>query len=275
MASVPDRIGQLLHCLIVVSMLLGCDATSDRHSSSTDATVEIPADQPTSKTPLATTEKSPPSVASTKPIEPATHPKPSELTAPVPAKLQGLAADIQTVAMLFTKLGGEVEVGVGEKVIDIDLDGRDVSDEQLSQLATLSDLKSLNLSNTAITDVGLKQLTSLKKLKFLYLFGTRVTDAGMASIVTLPRLEVLCLDSTEITDLGLKTLEDLPRLEKLHVHSRAKVTDVGLESLQKHTRLFELRIGGPHVSEKAIDALKAALPNCTIVYDPGTEAKPE
>lgn len=199
-------------------------------------------------------------------------PMPTEI---VPAEFVGLTDDVRTAAIALAKLGGEVEVGVGEKVISVDLDGKEVGDEQLAQLAVLADLKSLNLSNTAITNAGLKQLVSLKKLKFLYLFGTRITDAGMESLAGLPRLEVLCLDQTEITDVGLKSLEDLPRLEKLHVHSKAKITDAGLESLKKHTRLFELRIGGPHLSMKAIEALRAALPDCNVVYDPDAEAKAE
>jgi len=277
MASVPDRIERMLHIAAVGSMLLGCDTARDRNADSPATAIETYSDQPTPERPQVAVNESSPSTINTDSVQPATTTPPlrTELIVPIPTEFMGLDADVQSVAIALAKLGGEVEVGVGEKVISVDLDGRDIRDEQLSQLATLSDLKSLNLSNTAITDVGLNHLASLKKLKFLYLFGTRLTDTGMPSIATLPRLEVLCLDATEITDIGLKTLEDLPRLEKLHVHSRAKITDVGLESLHRHARLFELRIGGPHISEKGIDALKAALPNCNIVYDPQTEAKPE
>ncbi len=198
-----------------------------------------------------------------------------EQTEVVPVELANLPTEIQAAAVALRRLGGELEVGVGEKVISVELDGKAVHDADLKHLALLPDLKSLNLSNTPITDAGVAHLMGLKKLKFLYLFGTKVTDSGVVSIAALPRLEVLCLDQTEITDVALKTLEDLPRLEKLHVHSKAKITDAGLESLKKHTRLFELRIGGPGLSSKAIDALKAALPDCNVVYDPETEAKAE
>lgn len=277
MASVPGRIERMLYIAAVGSILLGCDTARDRNANSPGTTVETYAVQPTSERTQIAVNESSPSTINTDSVQPATTtpPQRTESIVPIPTQFLELEAKVQSVAIALAKLGGQVEVGVGEKVISVDLDGRDIRDEQLSQLAALSDLKSLNLSNTGITDVGLNHLANLKKLKFLYLFGTRLTDSGMPSIATLPRLEVLCLDSTEITDLGLKTLEDLPRLEKLHVHSRAKITDVGLESLHRHVRLFELRIGGPHISEKAVDALKAALPNCNIVYDPQTEAKPE
>jgi hypothetical protein len=175
----------------------------------------------------------------------------------------------------LVKLGAVVDYGVGDRVIDVDLDEKPVTDADLEHVAALPDLKILNLSNTRITDEGLKRLTGLTKLKFLYLFNTEISDAGMLSLVELPRLEVLCLDRTQITDVGLKTLEELPRLEKLHVHSRAPVTDAGLESLAKHTRLFELRIGGPGLTEAGVERLKAALPNCEVFFDAGTEAMPE
>jgi len=175
----------------------------------------------------------------------------------------------------LVKLGAVIDYGVGDRVIDVDLDEKPVTDADLEHVAALPDLKILNLSNTQITDEGLKRLTGLTKLKFLYLFNTGISDAGMLSLVELPRLEVLCLDRTRITDVGLKTLEELPRLEKLHVHSLAPVTDAGLESLTKHSRLFELRIGGPGLTEAGVERLKAALPNCEVYFDAGTEAMPE
>ena len=71
--------------------------------------------------------------------------------------------------------------------------------------------------------------------------------------------------------IDAQALEELPRLEKLHVHSKAPITDAGLESLKKHRRLFELRVGGPHITEEGLEGLKAALPNCNVIYDPAVE----
>lgn len=195
-------------------------------------------------------------------------PSPSDATAAAGPESTGPVARL-------TKLGATIDYGVGDRVIDIDLDGREVSDAELDLLAGFDDLKILNLSNTKVTDAGLAKLAALKKLKFLYLFNTSITDAGMEKLLELPRLEVLCLDQTQITDVGLKTLEELPRLEKLHVHSRGPITDAGLESLKKHPRLFELRVGGPNITESAVAALQEALPNCNIVFDPAVEAKAE
>lgn len=261
----------------VVGLLVvgnGCNRSPSPAASSTSPVSAPTAETTTGAEAVAPDATVKPSEQPSNEVAPKKNEK-AEKTEVIPAELVNLAAEIRPAAVALSKLGGEIEVGVGEKVISVDLDGKEVRDADLVHVAALTELKSLNLSNTAITDAGLAQLLSLKKLKFLYLFGTKVTDSGAASIAAFPRLEVLCLDQTEISDIGLKTLEDLPRLEKLHVHSKAKITDAGLESLKKHTRLFELRIGGPGLSEKAIDALKAALPDCNVVYDPDTEAKPE
>ncbi len=196
-----------------------------------------------------------------------------------PAQEPQLAADVPANVPdslrehigVLQKLGATIDYGIGDRIVEVDLDGKPVTDADLVHVKPLADLRILNLSGTAITDAGLKELTSLSRLKFVYLFNTNITDAGMESLQALPRLEVLCLDQTQITDVGLRALEELPRLEKLHVHSKAPITDAGLESLKKHGRLFELRVGGPHITEEGLEGLKAALPNCNVIYDAAVE----
>lgn len=189
----------------------------------------------------------------------------ARLPAAIPAELKEHVYALQ-------KLQAGFDFGVGDKLIEVDLDGSPVTDADLVHVAALPDVYILNLSNTKITDAGLAEVSGLRKMKFLYLFETAITDAGMVHLKEMPRLEVLCLDRTQITDVGLKTLEELPRLERLHVHSRAPITDSGLESLKKHRRLFELRVGGPHITEQGVETLRQALPACQVVYDPGEEA---
>ncbi len=207
-----------------------------------------PAATPAEPTPPAKADNSPPSSAPAK-----TDSRPAHLVA-------------------LEKLGAVLDYGSGDRLIEVDLDGKPVTDADLDHLVTLSDLKILNLSGSRITDEGLAKLAPLKRLKFLYLFKTEITDAGVAHLKELPRLEVLCLDQTLITDAGVKSLEALPRLEKLHVHSRVPVSDGVIDSLSKHVRLFELKVGGPGFTEKGITRLREALPNCTVHYDPKAEA---
>ncbi|HVJ85435.1 MAG TPA: hypothetical protein VM452_07305, partial [Caulifigura sp.] len=213
-----------------------------------------PAPQPAA-TPVAPT--SPPKAENSPPTPPA-----------APAKTDSRPAHL----VALEKLGAVLDYGSGDRLIEVDLDGKPVTDADLDHLATLSDLKILNLSGSRISDEGLAKLAPLKRLKFLYLFKTEITDAGVAHLKELPRLEVLCLDQTLITDAGVKSLEALPRLEKLHVHSRVPITDGVIDSLSKHVRLFELKVGGPGFTEKGIARLREVLPNCTVHYDPKAEA---
>jgi len=203
------------------------------------------------------TPSPPPKPVAEKPVEPAP-----------PSKSDSRPAHV----VALEKLGATLDYGVGDRLIDVDLDGKPATDADLENLTPLVDLKILNLSGSRITDAGLAKLAPLKRLKFLYLFKTDITDAGLEHLKELPRLEVLCLDQTLITDGGLKTLEALPRLEKLHVHSRVPLSDKSIESLSKHVRLFELKVGGPGFTEQGIARLREALPNCKVQYDPKAEA---
>jgi hypothetical protein len=240
--------------------------------------VEAPVEPPTGSTegpvPATTTtaEESPGSPAGESATGESKPPTAEEIDAALSRLPASIPAEMKEHVYALQKLQAGFDFGVGDKLIEVDLDGSPVTDVDLAHVAALPDLRILNLSNTKITDAGLEQITKLERIKFLYLFNTEITDAGVAHLKELPRLEVLCLDRTQITDVGLKTLEELPRLERLHVHSRAPITDAGLESLKKHTRLFELRVGGPNITEQGVEALRKALPNCQVVYDKGEEA---
>jgi len=55
----------------------------------------------------------------------------------------------------------------------------------------LTNLKSLNLSQTKVADEGLEHLQGLAKLQTLYLRSTQVTDAGIAELKkALPKCQI-------------------------------------------------------------------------------------
>ncbi len=252
----------------------GCQPATPPPPPAGTAPVQTAPEQsgPADETPVAapsTTPTSPPDSPPVAAVAPAP-PVADDTPRPAPAPPRGDSRPAHLVAL--EKLGAVLDYGVGDRLIDVDLDGKPVTDGDLDHLAPLEDLKILNLSGSRITDDGLAKLAPLKRLKFLYLFKTDITDAGLDHLKELPRLEVLCLDQTLMTDAGLKALEALPRLEKLHVHSRAPLTDAAVESLSKHVRLFELKIGGPGFTAQGVARLREALPNCTVHYDPNAEA---
>jgi hypothetical protein len=250
----------------------GCQREAKEQRASSDPAAAAQAPATGTEIPAAQAEKAP--APKEEPMPPAPPPSKAEPVAekPVekapPSKTDSRPAHI----VALEKLGATLDYGVGDRLIDVDLDGKPVTDADLDNLAPLTDLKILNLSGSRITDEGLAKLAPLKRTKFLYLFKTDITDAGLEHLKELPRLEVLCLDQTLITDAGVKSLEALPRLEKLHVHSRAQLTDKSIESLSRHVRLFELKVGGPGFTEEGIARLREALPNCKVQYDPKPEA---
>ena len=111
---------------------------------------------------------------------------------------KGLATVIRTMRRLET----------------LDLQGNPVSDDGLSALESLTNLRWLALSHTPITDRGLKHVAGLHKLEYLFLDGTGVTDAGLAELARLKRLKRLKVERTSVTAGGIRKLKvSLPALD--------------------------------------------------------------
>jgi len=172
---------------------------------------------------------------------------------------------------------------------ELDLQGAEITDEDLRLLADLSGLETLNLRGTSITDSGIAHIWNLDQLKSLELRGTKVTGSGLQN---LPRnLEALVLTDTQVTgddlirlppmaqlstlklnflelqDPALEALAALPALRHLEL-DQSGITDAGAR------RLFELQPGltriemrSTAVTEETLAELKAAYPGCEFVVE--------
>ena len=69
-----------------------------------------------------------------------------------------------------------------DPVVGVGLTGDEITDDDLAQLASLTELETLSLFNTGVSDVGLVHVKKLSHLKYLNLSYTAVTDEGMAEI---------------------------------------------------------------------------------------------
>jgi len=111
-----------------------------------------------------------------------------------------------------------------------------LSSADLSPLSELTELKSLTLTDNRITE--LSALSALKKLTFLHLGGNRIAD--LTPLAGLKALRTLYLDGNPVEDLtplyGLKNLRTL--------------------SLQ-----------GIPIGSNALEALREALPDCSVFCD--------
>jgi hypothetical protein len=168
------------------------------------------------------------------------------------------------------------------------LNNTPISDEGLSPLTRLSDLRLVNLYNTRITDQGLVVLARSQYVRLLTLNWTRITDHGLVALESMPSLRMLYLGDTSITDQGLTHLAKLSQLEALKF-TRLPVTDDGLKLLATMPRLRFLGLNETHVtdsglthldglpklgyldvqgtviSESAIEEFQKRHPNCHVV----------
>lgn len=157
---------------------------------------------------------------------------------------------------------------------ELDLtDYTQVTDQGVSQLATMTRLKKLSLSNTQVTDAGLPSLRGLQELQELCLDRTAVTSRGVAELITcLPHLQVLGLASTQVGDTVVRRgLIRCNQLVKLNL-SRTRITDHGLKFL-KHMHLAQVNLDGTGVSLMGIASL-LSLTNISSIRASNTRSIP-
>lgn len=135
-----------------------------------------------------------------------------------------------------------IEVLKGMSQIEyLHLNSPDINDDSVATLNTLSNLEWAEFDYGTLTNDGIKQL-QLPKLKQLSLDGCKsVTDDGLGNFAGMPALESLMLGSTGVAGIDLTPLANLPNL--------------------KEVKLMGNQFKG---GDKAIQDLKAKLPNCQV-----------
>ena len=91
-------------------------------------------------------------------------------------------------------------------VQDLSLAGSGVTDATLEVVATMTNLRRLDLRATAVTDAGLGKLGGLAKLEELNLVRTATSDASVDTLLAFPALCRAFLWSTAVTTQGLERL---------------------------------------------------------------------
>ncbi len=187
------------------------------------------------------------------------------------------------------------------RVVEIQLNGKDVNDSDLPRLAELKSLRKLSVGKTTITDEGLRHVERIKTLESLDLYQTRITGAGLSRLSELKKLKSLVIAGVglvdadlvhlarfkdlrelnirdaDITDAGILTLAQLKGLERLDLSLNA-ITDGGVMALEKFPRLQTLALtrvlmtdlGLVHLSQSL--KLKELNVNGTLVSQAGVDA---
>jgi len=172
------------------------------------------------------------------------------------------AADADAVAAL-EELRAEIGQNEQGEVVEVNLNGTQITDGGLVHLKGLTDLQALNLGCTKITDAGLVHLKGLTGLQELGLSNTQITDAGLVHLKGLTELQTLYLDIIRITDTGLVHLKGLATLQMLFFR-QTQITDAGLVHLKGLVNLLSLYLHKTQVTDTGVADLQKALPNCEI-----------
>ena len=155
------------------------------------------------------------------------------------------------------------------------------TEEVLSHLRRLPQLKRLNLESEQATDEGLRRITNLRDLEGLFIWDARrlsdakiahlasmrnlkklhigdcnMTDVGLAHLKGLTGLEVLVIPGSHLTDEGLAHIEGLKNLRVLHIVGGRHITDAGMIHLAGLTGLELLTMNQREVTDGGLEHLK-------------------
>jgi internalin A len=141
-----------------------------------------------------------------------------------------------------------------QRVVQVHLDERAVTDADLKLIGRLRHTTTLALNDTNISDDGLAMISGLGRLQYLGLARTRVSDAGLRHVEGLRDLEMLILEHAGVGDEGVRALTRLQQLEIL-VLSGTRVTSDSISSLSGLSNLQELMLRNTAVDDAAIPLL--------------------
>lgn len=151
--------------------------------------------------------------------------------------------------------------------------------EGFSAWTELPNLESLTVAGMSMGDDGFRAIATLTNLRQLRTWHTYRTEASNAEIAKLPHLTTLKLGQRlpqrgaaplSLSDASLETLVKIQTLETLEI-GEADFHLPALRQLAQLPQLKRLKIDRTYLSEADIDALKSALPEVQIRFEPLTE----
>jgi hypothetical protein len=117
-----------------------------------------------------------------------------------------------------------------------------------------------------ITDLGVAKLASLKQLRRLDLSGSAITAKGLQSLNSLPRLERLSLWNAQgLDDTAGSSLRSLRGLAALDL-SATPVSDATMRELVAIPRLRNLYLTDTRVTAEAVTGFRRKLPSCAVYW---------
>ena len=147
-----------------------------------------------------------------------------------PGESEAAASPAPTTAVYTAGPSGSTISVAGKQVSpdtdSFDLSGRTLTGQDMAEIASLSRLETLSLTNCGIYDLSF--LATLRNLRTLYLPDNRIND--LTPLTGLSQLKTLYLDDNPLTDLTPLAL--LPNLSMLSIQG-VEIADYVLADLQE------------------------------------------
>jgi Leucine-rich repeat (LRR) protein len=172
---------------------------------------------------------------------------------------------------------------------ELDVSGTDLDDQTFSEFRYLTKLQKLDASGTQIDSAGLRALAACPQLTELHLAHTsRIDDEELGYFKKMPQLQLLTLIGSSVTLDAAKQLQaELPACRIRFFAGRTdtsstwtifsfpldSVTDETLPWALDGEAIDLLRLHGPAISDRSIDAL-AAHPELRSLWLMGTSHSP-
>lgn len=133
-------------------------------------------------------------------------------------------------------------------------------------LAKASSLHTLLLSYGTISTDVVRAICNSKSIRVLSLRAMNLTDADLGEVGRLASLEQLVLASNDkLTSEGLRAISTLSHLRVLNIGECTGVDDRCIDLLGHMPALQWLIVYGSGISPDGIEALRKALPKCTVL----------
>lgn len=160
--------------------------------------------------------------------------------------------------------GGTSKSDAQGRIIEANFRGSWIDDSDLAGVATLKDLRRLDLSHTRVTDPGFRDLKALANVTDLNLYyAEQIGDGALAVVKNWRTLKRINLRGTKITDAGVAQLAEHPSLEAIDV-GFSLFTDGGFEHLTSIPNLKELAVGGNKLTDTGLNAVRL-MPNLRVL----------
>jgi len=153
----------------------------------------------------------------------------------------------------------------------------------LSYLKALPKLEKLTFAGSTAGDTAMEAIGQLTQLKEFRTWHTAQSQAGNAYLLKLPltalrigqRLPEWGKDSpVSFDESTMATLAQIKTLESLEL-TEARLSAKIIPQLKVLPKLTKLRIETVDISAADVEAIKAALPNCTVDFKPISDADKE